>query len=115
MAELVHEWASDLQKISNFSNLGIVVGATYPDELKIIREIVKNSFILIPGYGAQGARVKDIKYGFHENGLGGVVNSSRDIIYAYNKSEKYSQYDFSKAAKDVILEMNKSINKEIGI
>ncbi|MHA2280935.1 MAG: orotidine-5'-phosphate decarboxylase [Promethearchaeota archaeon] len=115
MAELVKEWASDLQKFSNFTNLGVVVGATYPNELKIVREIAKNSFFLIPGYGAQGAQAKDIKNGFNENGLGGIVNSSRGIIYAYSKSESYSQHDFSKAAKDVIVDMNKKINKEISL
>jgi len=115
MAELVKEWASDLQKYSNFTNLGAVVGATYPNELKTVREITKNSFFLIPGYGAQGAQAKDIQYGFYENGLGGIVNSSRGIIYAYSKNEKFSQYDFSKASKDVVLEMNKNINKEIGL
>ncbi|MBY8985114.1 MAG: orotidine-5'-phosphate decarboxylase, partial [Candidatus Lokiarchaeota archaeon] len=115
MAELVKEWASDLQKFSNFTNLGVVVGATYPNELKMIREVVKNSFFLIPGYGAQGAQAQDIKYGFYENGLGGIVNSSRGIIYAYSKSKKYSQHDYTKAAKEVIVDMNKKINKEIGI
>jgi orotidine-5'-phosphate decarboxylase len=115
MAELVKEWASDLTEFSNFSNLGVVVGATYPNELRKVREIVKNSFFLIPGYGVQGAQAKDIKYGFYENGLGGIVNSSRGIIYAYSKNKNYSQYDFGKAAKDVILEMNKKINKEIGM
>ena len=115
MAELVKEWAFDLQKFSNFTNLGVVVGATYPNELKMIREVVKNSFFLIPGYGAQGAQAQDIKYGFYENGLGGIVNSSRGIIYAYSKNKKYSQHDYNKAAKDVIVDMNKKINKEIGI
>ncbi|MHA1987623.1 MAG: orotidine-5'-phosphate decarboxylase [Promethearchaeota archaeon] len=115
MAELVKDWSYNLQKYSNFTNLGAVVGATFPNELKAVREITKNSFFLIPGYGAQGAQAKDIKYGFYENGLGGIVNSSRGITYAYNKSEKFSQYEFSKAAEEVILEMNKNINKEIGL
>ena len=115
MTQLVQDWASGLAKFSDFTNLGAVVGATYPIELKKIREIMKNSFILIPGYGAQGAQAKDIKYGFFENGLGGIVNSSRGIIYAYNKKEKYTQHDFGRAAKDEIIEMNKIINREIGI
>ncbi|MFW9822216.1 MAG: orotidine-5'-phosphate decarboxylase [Candidatus Thorarchaeota archaeon] len=115
MAELVNDWASDCHKVSGFSNLGVVVGATYPNELKKVRNIVKNSFILIPGYGVQGAQAQDIKFGFLENGLGGIVNSSRGIIYAYSKGKKYSQHDFSKAAKDVIVDMNKKINKEIGL
>lgn len=113
MAELVKEWSTNLTQFTEFNNLGVVVGATYPTELKKIREIVKNSFILIPGYGAQGAQAKDIKLGFYKNGLGGIVNSSRGIIFAYNNSEQYSQYDFSKAAKNQIIEMNRKINREI--
>lgn len=115
MAELVQEWSNNYKKFSNFTNLGAVVGATYPNELKKIREIIKNSFILIPGYGAQGAQAKDIKYGFNSDGLGAVVNSSRGIIYAYNKKQSYSPEDFCKAAKDEIIEMNKEINNEIGL
>ncbi len=115
MAELISKWSSQLAKFSNFTNLGAVVGATYPSELKAIRAIIKNSFILIPGFGAQGAQAKDIKYGFYNNGLGGIVNSSRGIIYAYNKKKKFSQEDFSKAAKAEIIEMNLRINKEIGL
>jgi orotidine-5'-phosphate decarboxylase len=115
MAQLVQDWASNLKKISGFTNLGAVVGATYSTELEKIRKLIKNSFILIPGYGAQGAQAKDVKYGFHENGLGGIVNSSRGIIYAYNRKEKYSQHDFDKAAKDEIIEMNNLINREINL
>ncbi len=115
MAELVRDWSMDLADFSGFTNLGAVVGATYPQEIKIIREIVKNSIILIPGYGAQGAQARDIKHGFFKNGLGGIVNSSRGIIYAYSKSKKYSPEQFGKASRAEILDMNKRINKEIGI
>jgi len=115
MAELVRDWALDLPRFSNFSNLGAVVGATYPRELKSIRNIVRDSFLLIPGFGVQGAKAKDIKNGFTDNGLGGLVSSSRGIIYAYHKDKKYSPANFSKAAKDVIKKMNKNINKEIGL
>jgi len=114
MAELVQKWSNFYAKVANFTNLGVVVGATYPKELKRIREIVKNSFILIPGYGFQGAQAKDIKYGFNKNGLGAIVNSSRGIIYAYNKRNKYAPHEFSIAANDEILEMNDRINKAIG-
>lgn len=113
LAELIHNWSSELKIFSDFTNLGAVVGATYPQELKKIREIIKRSFILIPGYGAQGAQAKDIKTGFFKNGLGGIVNSSRGIIYAYHKNNKFSQENFGKAARDEINEMNKKINKEI--
>ncbi|KKL83770.1 hypothetical protein LCGC14_1971420 [marine sediment metagenome] len=115
MAELVRDWALHLPRFSNFSNLGAVVGATYPKELKAVRNIVRNSFLLIPGYGVQGAKARDIKNGFTDEGLGGVVNSSRGIIYAYHKDKKYSPANFSKAARDVIENMNTNINKEIGL
>jgi len=113
LSELIYDWSKKLDKFSKFTNLGVVVGATYPQELKNVRDIVKNSFILIPGYGAQGALAKEIKNGFYKNGLGGIVNSSRDIIYAYHKNKKYSQENFGKASRDKIIEMNKKINKEI--
>jgi len=115
MARLVFKWGKDLKQESNFHNLGVVVGATFPEELNSIRKIVKNSLILIPGYGAQGATASDIKYGFIQNGLGGIVNSSRGIIYAYSKSEKYPPNKFGEAARDKIFEMNKEINKEINL
>ncbi|MFW9989360.1 MAG: orotidine-5'-phosphate decarboxylase [Candidatus Odinarchaeota archaeon] len=113
LAELINNWSSELKIFSDFTNLGAVVGATYPQELKKIREIIKRSFILIPGYGAQGAQARDVKMGFFKNGLGGIVNSSRGIIYAYHKNDKFSQENFGKAARDEINEMNKKINKEI--
>jgi len=111
MAKLVYQWGRDLPKFSEFHNLGVVVGATYPNELKVIREIVKNSFILIPGYGAQGAGATDVKNGFNAEGLGGIVNSSRGIMFAY-QNKKYPEEKFVEAAKEEILEMNASINKE---
>ena len=113
LAELVHEWSKNLVKFENFTNLGAVVGATYPHELKKVRELVKNSFILIPGYGTQGAQAKDIKNGFYNNGLGGLVNSSRSIIYAYYKNKNYTQQNFGKAAREEIVKMSTKINREI--
>ncbi|MHA2397954.1 MAG: orotidine-5'-phosphate decarboxylase [Promethearchaeota archaeon] len=115
MAELINEWANELSSFSNFTNLGTVVGATYPLELQKIREIVNKSFILIPGYGAQGAQAEDIKHGFNEEGLGGLVNSSRNIIYNYNQNDTYKQEMFGKAARDKVIEMNKNINQVLEI
>jgi len=113
MARLVQTWGNDLEKYSEFHNLGVVVGATYPNELEVIREIVKNSFILIPGYGAQGAGASDVKHGFNMEGLGGIVNSSRGIMFAY-KNKKYSEEKFGAAAREEIIEMTSIINKVIG-
>ncbi len=114
MARLVNKWGKNLTDFSGYHNLGVVVGATYPDELKQIREILKNSFILIPGYGAQGAQAKDIKYGFNDDGLGGIVNSSRKIMFAYHY-RKIKPTEYAKAAREEIIDMNIKINKEIGI
>jgi orotidine-5'-phosphate decarboxylase len=115
MAKLVSEWGKNLEQFSNFHNLGVVVGATYPQELKAIRKIVKNSYMLIPGFGAQGAQTKEIKHGFGDNGLGGIVNSSRGIIYSYNKKEQFSPDKYGEAARDEVIDMNKKINKEVNL
>ncbi|MFX1339678.1 MAG: orotidine-5'-phosphate decarboxylase [Promethearchaeota archaeon] len=114
MAKLIQVWSKSLEIFSDFNNLGAVVGATFPEELKIIRDILRNSFILIPGYGAQGAQAKDIKAGFNKKGLGAIVNSSRGIMFAYNKRNK-SPEKYAEAAKQEIIEMNEKINKEIGL
>ena len=113
MARLVADWGESLAQFSQFHNLGVVVGATFPQELKSIRSIVKNSFVLLPGFGAQGATAKDIKSGFNEKGLGGIVNSSRGITYAYFKSEKYDADKFGEAARAEIISMSEKINKVI--
>jgi orotidine-5'-phosphate decarboxylase len=113
MARLVNDWGDQLEKFSEFHNLGVVVGATFPEELKAVRNITKNSFILLPGFGAQGATASDIKYGFNQDGLGGIVNSSRSIIFAYAKKDKYSPNKFGEAARDEISEMNQKINRMI--
>ena len=114
MARLIQNWSKNLKQFSDFHNLGAVIGATYPNELKVIRKILDNSFFLIPGYGAQGAQAKDIKHGFKEKGLGAIVNSSRGIMFAYSKQKKAPE-KFTEAARKEIIDMNKSINKEIEI
>ena len=114
MARLIQDWSRDLENFSDFHNLGAVIGATFPEELKIIRDILNNSFFLIPGYGAQGAQAKDIKHGFSKKGLGAIVNSSRGIMFAYSKQNKPPE-KFAEAAKQEIIGMNEKINKEIGL
>ncbi len=115
MARLVYDWGNQLELFSEFHNLGVVVGATFPEELKAVRKVITNSFILLPGFGVQGATAGDVKYGFNHKGLGGIVNSSRGIIYAYSKNKKYSPNKFGEAAREKIVEMNQEINKEIGL
>ena len=90
-----------------YSNIGAVVGATYPKQLKEIREMLPQSVFLIPGYGAQGGKGEDIKDAFDINGLGAVVNSSRGIIYSY---EKYG-LSISKSSRKAAIEMRDDINR----
>ena len=69
----------------SYSNVGAVVGATYPEEAARLRSLMPHTFILAPGYGAQGATAADLKSFFDANGEGAIVNSSRGIIAAYKK------------------------------
>ncbi|TFF85481.1 MAG: orotidine-5'-phosphate decarboxylase [Promethearchaeota archaeon] len=111
MANLVQNWGKNLEQYHDYHNLGVVVGATYPEEMKVIRKIVKNSILLIPGYGTQGATAKDIKFGFDQKGLGAIVNSSRGIMFAYTKNKKYPPEKFAEAARAEIVDMRDKINK----
>ena len=87
VGEKVAEWGADCMG-NSYSYVGAVVGATYPEQGKILRKIMPKTFILVPGYGAQGGKGKDLAYFFNEDGLGAIVNSSRGIIAAY-KQEQY--------------------------
>jgi orotidine-5'-phosphate decarboxylase len=86
MAQFVDSWGSELVGESGYSPIGAVVGATYPEQAKKIRLLMPNSIFLVPGYGAQGGGAADVKPCFSEDGTGAIVNSSRGIIFAYQKS-----------------------------
>ena len=89
VGEKVNEWGSQCMG-DTYSYVGCVVGATYPEMGKILRKIMPKSFILVPGYGAQGGQGKDLVHFFNEDGLGAIINSSRGIIAAY-KQDKYKE------------------------
>jgi orotidine-5'-phosphate decarboxylase len=83
LAGLVASWAMhQVGSESNFSCIGAVVGATYPEELRYLRTLMPLSPFLIPGYGAQGGIAQDVKHGFMPDGSGAIVNASRSILYA---------------------------------
>ena len=90
VADKVAEWGEKSMD-GRYSNVGAVVGATYPEMAKTIRKQIKNSLILVPGYGAQGAGAKELRPFFNEDGTGAIVNSSRGIIGAY-KNERYAEF-----------------------
>lgn len=112
MADLVDKWGKPLIGKYGYSSIGAVVGATHKEEGDKLRERMKNTFFLIPGYGAQGGKADMIKGFFDSQGLGGIINSSRGIICAY-KNKKYSN-DFAEAARQAALEMKKEINEVLG-
>jgi len=115
MGQLVKNWGKDYLGKSGYANLGAVIGATYPQELKNLRSLMSKVFFLIPGYGAQGGGAEDVASGFDKNGLGAIVNSSRQIIFSYKNNDKYSEKEFAiaagKAAKTMKEEVNQAIEK----
>jgi len=85
VAGLVEAWGEPLRGESGYSSLGAVVGATYPQELARLRALMPHAPLLVPGFGAQGGGVEEVKAAFDADGLGAVVNSSRGIIFAYER------------------------------
>ena len=90
VGEKVAKWGEEHMG-DEYSYIGAVVGATYPKQGEILRKVMPKSFILVPGYGAQGGQGKDLVHFFNEDGLGAIINSSRGIIAAY-KQEKYAAF-----------------------
>lgn len=86
VAERVHGWGSDFIGAEGFTPVGAVVGATYPEHARRARELMPDSLILVPGYGAQGASAEDSIISARADGLGTIVNASRSLMYAYLKS-----------------------------
>lgn len=107
VGEKVAEWGAECMG-DEYSYIGAVVGATYPEMGKVLRKIMPKSYILVPGYGAQGGQGKDLVHFFNEDGLGAIVNSSRGIIAAY-KQDAYSKFgaenfgDASRAAVEAMI------------
>lgn len=110
VGEKVNEWGRASME-GRYSNVGAVVGATYPEQGTLLRKLMPSAFILAPGYGAQGAAASDLAGFFDEDGLGAIVNSSRGIIAAYTK-EKYASFGpehFAQAARQAAVDMIEDI------
>lgn len=98
-----------------YSYVGAVVGATYPEMGKVLRKIMPKSYILVPGYGAQGGKGADLVHFFNEDGLGAIINSSRGIIAAYQQ-EKYARFgaeNFADASRAAVLDMKEDIEQAL--
>ena len=111
VGEQVAKWGEDCMG-DDYSYVGAVVGATYPEMGKVLRKVMPKSYILVPGYGAQGGKGKDLVHFFNEDGLGAIVNSSRGIIAAY-KQEKYAEFgteNFADASRAAVKDMVEDIS-----
>ncbi|WP_101875688.1 orotidine-5'-phosphate decarboxylase [Lachnoclostridium edouardi] len=112
VAEKVVAWGSEVME-GNYSNVGAVVGATYPEMSRVLRKLMPNTYFLVPGYGAQGGTAEDLKYCFNEDGLGAIVNSSRGIIAAYKKApyDKFGPEHFGEASRQAVVDMVADISR----
>lgn len=111
VGEQVARWGEDHMG-DDYSYIGAVVGATYPEMGKVLRKVMPKSYILVPGYGAQGGTAEGLKPYFNEDGLGAIVNSSRGIICAY-KQDKYSRFgaaNYADASRQAVVDMIEDIN-----
>jgi orotidine-5'-phosphate decarboxylase len=93
-----------------------VVGATFPEQAEKVRKIIGRSYILVPGYGAQGGTADGAAKSFNKDGLGAIVNASRSIMCAYKDSKwsgKFKQEEFAKAARAEAINMKNELNRAI--
>lgn len=114
VGEQVAKWGEEHMGDS-YSYIGAVVGATYPEQGKILRKLMPKTFILVPGYGAQGGRGADLVHFFNEDGLGAIINSSRGIIAAYQQ-EKYASFgpeNYAEASRQAVLDMREDIGQAL--
>ena len=116
VAKYVEKWGEELRGEYNYSSISAVVGATYPEQLKQLRQIAPHTYFLIPGYGAQGGKAEDIALGFDENGLGGIVNASRSLMCAYKSEmwkDKFEEKDYAKATRAEAIRMKEELCSKI--
>ncbi len=116
IGKLVSRWGEALIGKHGYSQIGAVVGATHPKQAENLRKIMPNTYFLVPGYGAQGAKAEDLKGYFNKDGLGAIINSSRGIIAAYLKESnriKFSERDFALAAREAVIYMKNDLQKNL--
>lgn len=114
VGEKVASWGESHMGDS-YSYVGAVVGATYPEMGKILRKIMPKTYILVPGYGAQGGKASDLAPYFNKDGLGAIINSSRGIIAAYKQPgyEKYGEEAYADASRQAVIDMITDIKSAI--
>ena len=113
VGEKVNEWGKESMD-GDYSNVGAVVGATYPEMGRKLRAIMPKAFILVPGYGAQGGKGEDLKAFFNSDGLGAIINSSRGIIGAWKKDGSLTdERQFALSARRAAIAMKEDIERNV--
>ena len=114
MGELTESLAAGTEGKYGYTMAGAVTGATYPEQIRALREALPHTFFLVPGYGAQGGTAGDVRHAFDEKGHGAVVNSSRGILCAWQKTGKDGA-DFAQAARDAAIAMRDHLSRAIKV
>ena len=114
MGELNEQIAAGTEGKYGFTMAGAVTGATYPQQIQDLRSRLPHTFFLVPGYGAQGGTAADVKYAFNEKGHGAIVNSSRGIMCAWQKTGG-DGHDFQEAARNAAIAMRDDIRQFVTI
>jgi len=112
IAATVNELGKPLIGYSGYSPVGAVVGATFPDDARRLRSLMPQAFILVTGYGAQGAGGQNAAVCFNPDGLGAIVSSSRAITYAC-PDENVTSRSFAKCVRENTLRMIDEITKAL--
>ncbi len=114
MADLAMRWGSDLFGKNGYSEIGAVVGATFPQTMKLLREKYDRLFFVVPGYGAQGGTAKNVQFAFDRFGHGAIVSASRSIICAWQKDGGDGE-NYLDCAEEAALKMKADIGKYVVI
>jgi orotidine-5'-phosphate decarboxylase len=111
IAGLIRQWGHGTEGTRGYQAVGAVVGATYPVEAARLRELMPQTYFLVPGYGAQGAGAAEVQACFDANGYGAIVNSSRAILYAYRQDayRTFGEEHFADAARAAVLAMKEDL------
>jgi orotidine-5'-phosphate decarboxylase len=111
LAELIGIWGEGTEGTEfGYNNVGVVLGATKPEDAPKMRAILPNSIFLIPGLGKQGGAATDAVVGINRDGLGGLVNDSRRILMAWQEGPyQCASEDFANAARLQAIEARDSL------
>ncbi|MGB4610760.1 MAG: orotidine-5'-phosphate decarboxylase [Saccharofermentanales bacterium] len=114
VAETITKWSKNYLGSDGYSPIGAVVGATWPEQAVKMREVLQHSWILVPGYGAQGGTAADCAKQFKPDGTGAIVNASRSLMCAYQKQTEFPPEEFAKATRQEALRMRDDLIKALG-